>query len=280
MYSKLVYYEMFDEIKVKPMTIIIGILCKEGLIIGSDSQASSFRGVEVKRSDYTKITQFSEGDFNIVVSGAGLGAFISKFIDKLQEKCKTMRIEGMNQLSDMAEDIMTDIQKRYMVEKAEKLGFTKKTKIQEPLTKLQLPEIPQFAIMLGIARSKGEDPTIYTITPYAVAERAEKFDSTGSGSAYAEYLLAKLYRDDMTMNQTISLAVYVIEEVKKIDPNCGGATQIVVLDKRGMRRLQDLEIKKIVEETCEIENCANKVWWSLADGNRKCEEIEGFINPK
>jgi hypothetical protein len=84
----------------------------------------------------------------------------------------------------------------------------------------------------------------------------------------------------MTMDQVINLAVYVIEEVKKIDPNCGGATQIVVLDKKGIRRLKDLEIKKVVDEICEIEDCANKVWWSLADGNRKCEEIEEFIKPK
>jgi 20S proteasome alpha/beta subunit len=260
------------------MTIIVGIICKEGLVIGSDSQASSFRGVQVKRSDYTKISEFGvNDDLNLVVSGAGVGAFISKFIDKLRESCNSTKIKTTNQVADMAEDVMIEMQKRYVVEKAEKLGFTKKVKMQETLRKSQLPEVPGFVIMIGITEKNGQNPTIYTVTPEGIAERAEKFDSTGSGSAYAEYLLAKFHQLDMTIGQAINLGVYVIEEVKKIDPNCGGATQIVAIDKKGIRRLQSEEIKAIVDEISKIDTCANKVWRALINKEKNCEEVEEFI---
>ena len=54
------------------MTIIVGIVCDEGILIGSDSQAMSFRGVDVKRLDYTKIYSFSlDSDMRILITGQG-----------------------------------------------------------------------------------------------------------------------------------------------------------------------------------------------------------------
>jgi GGDEF domain-containing protein len=69
-----------------PVTIIVGVLCKDGLAVASDSQAQSFRGVETKRMDYLKIHEIcNEKDGCLVAVGAGMVAFISKTIDKLAD---------------------------------------------------------------------------------------------------------------------------------------------------------------------------------------------------
>ncbi len=45
----------------KSVTIDVGIIARKdsGLVIASDSQAGSFRGVHVKRLDYSKIYDFT-----------------------------------------------------------------------------------------------------------------------------------------------------------------------------------------------------------------------------
>jgi len=66
----------------------------------------------------------------------------------------------------------------------------------------------------------GTDGTIEPISDYGAA---------GSGSAYAELLLKSLYDENISVDEAIKVAVYVIGEVKAIDPHCGGETQVAVL---------------------------------------------------
>ena len=61
----------------RQMTIIIGVICKNGLVVGCDSQASSVKGVPVKRTEYTKIYEIPVGgDGYALLSGAGTGPLL------------------------------------------------------------------------------------------------------------------------------------------------------------------------------------------------------------
>jgi 20S proteasome alpha/beta subunit len=262
------------------MTIIVSIICKNGLVMAADSQAESFRGVKVKRLDYHKITIFpTGGDLSVVVSGAGTGTFISKATDMIKEKYETTKIPKPEDLSDISEDVMTLMQKRYVIEKMDKLGVTNGIRDHNRLHKIQPDlELPNFVLMVGCIAKSGEQPSIYTIGTDGVSERGEKFASVGSGSAYAEYLLTKMYREDITTEQGKQLAILIVEEVKRIDPGCGGPTQVVILDKDGIHRLTSEEIKKITENIQKMEVCTNRVWWAIINSEKSCEAIEKFIS--
>lgn len=243
------------------MTIIVGVLADNGLAMASDSQAQSFRGVETKRMDYLKIQDVcNEKDTCLVSIGAGTVAFITKAIDGLGEKLRKEKLSSMREVAEEAENVMTEIERRYHVEKLEKLGLSKGKSKFEGRT-LQ-DRIPQFALMVGGKFPQDGRPEIYIVGMDGVAERADKFESLGSGSAYAEYLLAKFYKEPMAIDHAAMLAVYAVEEVKKIDPGCGGNTQLVTIQGSKLRRWNSKEIAELVSQISERDKSFVEAWWA------------------
>ena len=109
-------------------------------------------------------------------------------------------------------------------------------------------------------------PCLYTVYTDGVAGREEGYASLGSGSAFAEYLLSRLYRDDLTTDEAVRVAVYVVEEVKKVDVHCGGPTQVVVVKKSGVDRKSPTDIRRIVQYLEEFDNQIKAAWRVIARG--------------
>lgn len=267
----------------KHMTIIVGILCEDGLVIASDSQAMSQRGVDVKRMDYTKIEDI-DGELGVkaLISGSGVVSFINKAMELLREKCNEKRIKSVKELILCAEDTMDDLTKRYSVDKFKKMGIAKNIKSKYG-KELQDEGIPfptlNFHLMIGCVEKN--IPHLYTISPTGIAEKEEKFGSLGSGSAYAEYILTNLYYEGIKLKEGLLLAIHTVEEVKKIDPNVGGDVQIATIDKKGnIQKGVKLEVNGIVKDITEKNNVLSKVWRSLLIGEKTPEEIKGFLKKR
>jgi 20S proteasome alpha/beta subunit len=81
----------------------------------------------------------------------------------------------------------------------------------------------------------------------------------GSGGLFARYLLNRLHDEDhptsaLTMDEAIREAVYVIEEVKKVDLWCGGPTQLICLTHAGkLERKKPAEVVKIAGELAKLD---------------------------
>jgi 20S proteasome alpha/beta subunit len=234
------------------MTIIVGIVCGKALVMASDSQAMTSRGVDVKRLDYTKIYKFDlNSDLKVLITGAGETPFITRAVEVLQDRWREKRVTTNRELADLAEETMNMIQKRYVIDRLKELGVAKskdlrKPELEESFSLQELGRTPAFVLMLGVLDKT--EASIYIIHPDGVAEKVERYSSLGSGSAYAEYLLARLCCQGLKIEEAIKLAIYVIEEVKKIDPNCGGPTQLSVITEAGIAEKTAMEIKKLVDE--------------------------------
>lgn len=252
------------------MTIIVGVICKDGLVIGCDSQASSVKGVPVKRTEYTKIYEIPVGgDGHALLSGAGTGAFVTRASELLGDKCKNSVCRNPREFADICEDVVTEIFKRYVIDKSKALGISKAKTPQVVSGSIQWQEEPTeppgVILMTGIQCRVNKNPEwcLYTVHPDGVAEKSDKYDAIGSGSAIAEYLLARLWSEKLAVEQATKVVVYVIEEVKKIDPFCGGPTQVVSLSKSGAKRLNPREVKEIADLVmAQDENLAD-FWRSL-----------------
>lgn len=242
------------------MTIIVGIICQDGLVVASDSQAGSFRGVHVKRLDYTKIYSFNFDGSKVVVTGAGESPFIVRAKEIIEGNSKDKKFRTSREIADVAEEAMTEITKRYMIERFKDLGSS--TKTPQPDDSLLSP--PNFALVLGTYC--GDGPCLYTVYPDGVAGREEGYASLGSGSAFAEYLLARLYRPDLTIEGGVRIAAYVVEEVKKADVHCGGPTQIVVVKKNLVERKSTKEIGRVVQYLEGFDNEIKAAWKIIAGG--------------
>ena len=156
------------------MTIIVGLEAKDGVVVASDSQAGTWRGVDVKRLDYTKIHCFDiDSRFHVVLTGAGSGAFLTKAADKFRDKCRVEHPNTIDEASDLAEDVITELVKRYIVDRAKQLGYVEGHE-QPPLPRRPGPQLQiddlQIILMLGIAGA-GYEKAIYIIHSQGVAER-------------------------------------------------------------------------------------------------------------
>lgn len=268
------------------MTIIVGIVCQDGLVMASDSQAMSFRGVAVKRVDYIKIYDFAlNRSLSVLVTGAGEVPFITKSIEMLQDKWREERISNLRELAESAEQVMNSIQKRYVIDRAKELGIMRAArKALEPAIKpttlrgFALEEYgrpPMFTLMIGAMDNRSEEACIYTVHSDGVAEKAERYDSLGSGSAYAEYLLARLCAPPLAVDEAVKLGVYVVEEVKKIDPDCGGPTQVAVITKGSIQRKTAAEVKQLADKIIQKDEALAQLWRAIIL-ERKIE-LEKFL---
>lgn len=255
------------------MTIIVGIVCDKALVVASDSQAMTSRGVDVKRLDYTKIYQSNlDSGLKVLVTGAGETSFITRAVEMLQTQWKEKRISNNRELADLAEETMNMIQKRYVIDRMNALGVSKsrdlqRSGVEESFNLQELGRTPAFVLMLGVLDRT--EASIYIIHPDGVAEKIERYSSLGSGSAYAEYLLARLCCEGLEIEEAVKLAIYVIEEVKKIDPNCGGPTQVSIINEAGIMEKTATEIKTLVSGIMHEDEKFMKSWRGSILGRKK-----------
>jgi len=250
------------------MTIIVGIICKDGIVLAADSQETYRRGVAVKRLGFEKIrTVIERGPAKVVMVGSGEGPFISRAAELLEAKLQSSLLPSPRIIADLAEDTLTEINSRYVVDRAVKL-------------KLDHSEVnePDLALMLGIfwKDAAKTDMNIFTIFPDGVAEKEAGYASLGSGSAYAEYLLARMYRDTITVEQGCKIAAYAVEQVKEVEPNCGGPTFITVIQGDGIHKLTREQINQIVIQMNASDVMLRVIWRVLYGDAEAVKELQAL----
>lgn len=249
------------------MTIIIGVICKDGIVFGSDSQSMANRGVDIKRLNTTKIFVLNTDlRLKALVGGAGAVPFISKAIENAREIARSRSIDNVSSLVDILEEIMTALSKKYIVDKMKE--FNKPQFPNKDTLRVQeeddLPKLPVWIIVGGWDKEK--KPSIYIVHPDGVGEKEEGFGTLGSGSAYAEYLLSQFYDKNISCEQGKLLVAFVIEEIKKIDPNVGGEVQLAVI-KDNCEVIPPEKCKEVCERVLKINDEIKKTWKELIEKN-------------
>jgi len=231
------------------MTVIVGLLCKDGIVIASDSQESD-DDVGLKRLDVTKVydtKHFGFQDAEIIVAGTGTSAYIARAAELIEENGFAPHFTTPRTVANIVEDSMGQMKTRY----GDDLDL-------ELLTGVYCKNCP-----------KDEDRNITPIALYSIsapeedekvgiAEPVTDYAAMGSGGLFARYLLNRLHDDDhptteLTMDAAIREAVYVIEEVTKVDLWCGGPTQLLCIRKNtGKDKPEYLLERKKPEELKQI----------------------------
>jgi len=237
---------------VSPVTIIVGILCTDGIVIGSDSQATYNVGVDIKRLDCTKIESVTFVDTKeAILAGSGMMAYITRFSEIMTDEGKRCSIISNRAVANIAESTINKITKKYVIDRSEELGVP----IDNPNSVGSL----NFAIML--THYFDGKPYLFNIYPEGLAEKQERYASLGSGSPFADYILSKLYYDSLSLKDGVRLAAYIIEEVKKVDPNVGGPTKIFTINKDNKTDIKDaFEIQAIINEFWRVDFTMKLIW--------------------
>ncbi len=92
-------------------------------------------------------------------------------------------------------------------------------------------------------------PELYELTPYGGVLKRSKYAVSGSGTELALATLDHEYRQGMSEEEGISLAVKAIEAGKKRDIYSGGkAVAVMVIDRKGIRELKRELVKKVAQK--------------------------------
>lgn len=212
---------MDNELKnsiLKTGTTILGIVCKNGIIMASDRRATAGNLVLSKNTKKAvKINDY------LVMSGTGNASDIEmqKKIIAAQLKLKELKSK-----------------KRPTVKEAANLiGIVTYQNIR------QLTMIPSIVGTLVAGFNEDGTTELYTIEPAGTAMKVEDYDANfGSGMPFVLGLLERQYKEDMTVEEAIELAIEAIKSSTERDTGSGSGIDVFIITKDGIKQVIEQEI--------------------------------------
>lgn len=202
------------------MTLTICIIAKDGIILASDSRASSFL-----TSNDTVKKIFKLDDHN-AVGIAGDGPLAMHFFDIISSD-----LNFRNGISNLAEQLRT-------------LG---KAKFNDFFSHQEPKDRPSLSILLA-GYTPSNEPEIYVLNSndnFVPRKSPTGFECIGI-PIIANYLLNRLYEPEVITTHAAELAAFCIKETSSQDNRVGGPTQIAIFSETKMySELSREEIEKI-----------------------------------
>ena len=219
----------------RAMTIAVGILARDGLVMASDTQVTSPGYMKLDQGKFAfamKAVQDTAGSppCNLIVSGAGaassLGALRQEIVDSFYNASPVSRpseigLNAQKKLSDFHRDHIT------------------------PHGRGELD------VWLIIGAAHGRNIKLWS-TDKTVIQAQSQFAAVGAGAMYAQSLLSRLFVPVSTRGALL-LAIYVVWEVKKLIDGCGQYTdalginthtsQVFWPNRMTVRKLEDCFIR-------------------------------------
>lgn len=194
---------------VKTGTTTVGIVCKDGIVMAADKRSSA--GYMVANKKQEKLVIIND---HVVVAQAGLvsdAQLLSRLLIA-ELKLKDMRtarestvVEAANLLAGM---LYSNIRRMTMIQSV--VGF-----------------------LLGGYDKHG--PQLFNLGIDGSLTREMQFSSDGSGSIFALGVLETLYKENMSLDDGVQLAIKAINAALQRDIATGNGIDIVIVDKNGAR---------------------------------------------
>ena len=202
----------------KKGTTTIGIVCKDGVILAADKRASM--GYLIANKEIEKIFKITD---KIALTIAGIAADGQKLAQFLSAEMELYRMNsGIEPSLTVASNLMSNIL----------FGRAKSF----------LPYIVQ--LILG-----GEDDgnyALYTQDPSGSNIKETKFHATGSGSPMAFGVLENGYKEGLSIDQGVELAVNAMASALKRDMATGEGVDVIVIGKKGFKRIEKAKIANML----------------------------------
>jgi len=203
---------------VKSGTTILGIVCKDGIVMASDRQTTV--GFTVANKNYPKIIKIN--DYLIV----GMSGILS------DAQLLTRLVRAELRLKELKS------KRRPTVKEGASLFSSL---IYQNIRKFSaIPGI--VGIVIGGIDNNGETK-LFSVEPSGAICEIEDYTAEGSGMLYVYGILEKGYRKDITTNEGIKLAVDAIKASTQRDIGSGYGIDVFVIDKKGIRH----EVKEKIE---------------------------------
>lgn len=200
----------------KTGTTIIGIVCKDGVVMAADRRSTA--GNIVLGKNIQKAVKIND---YLVMSGTGNASDI-----EMQKKI----IAAQLRLKELKS------KKRPTVREAANLiGIITYQNIRQPTM------IPSIVGTLVAGFNEDGSTELYTIEPAGTAMKVEDYDANfGSGMPFVLGLLERQYKEEITVDEAVELAVEAIKSSTQRDIGSGNGIDVFTITKK--------EIKHAVEQ--------------------------------
>ncbi len=194
-------------------TTTVGVICKDGVILASDTRVTM--GYYVAHKFGKKVYQI---DDHLGMTIAGTVADAQRVVDILTANAKLYKIKMNRPMPVSAAARLV----------ANLLFSTR-----------YIPLAAQ--VLVGGVDTTG--PHIFNLDPYGSLTE-EKFVSTGSGSPVAYGVLEDKYKENMTVDELLPTIVKAVNAAMKRDIASGNSYNVTVIDGKGYRELSKEEKSK------------------------------------
>ncbi len=207
-------------VKSKHGTTTVSVVCKDAVIIAADNRASM--GYLIANKSCDKVFKISERIAMTIAGSAGDGQMLAKL---LKAEIDLYRLNSNVEPSlDVASNLMQNIL------------FSQ--------GKSWMPYLVQL-IIAGI--DDKDNFAIYTLDPLGSSIKETKFYTTGSGSPMVFGVFEDSYKEGMSEEEGIQLAIRAIYSAIKRDMGSGEAIDVVVINRKGYRKLDKIPVETVLK---------------------------------
>ncbi len=197
----------------KTGTTTLGLVCKDAVVVGADRKATM--GYLVESKEERKVYSV---DKHIALTVAGGVGDAEALVRILKAQFKLYKLERGPITLKAASTLLANI--------------------------LQGNKYFPYYVQLILAGYDSE-PHVYSVDAVGAVSGYDKYYSTGSGSPFVYGVLEAEYKENMSVEDAIALAVRAIKAAVQRDIASGGKGMIIaVIDKDGYRELSAQEMKE------------------------------------
>jgi proteasome beta subunit len=208
---------MSSETGVLKGTTTIGVVCRDGVILGTDTRATMGTYIASKRAK--KVYQIAD---NLAMTIAGGVAVAQKVVEILKVNSRLYELEKNRPMPvGSAARLVSNL-------------LFQNREVGMPL--------PMQALVGGFDET---GPHVFNLDPYGSLIE-EKMVSTGSGSPFAYGVLEAEFTEDSSVQEMLPVVVRAVDAAMKRDVNSGDSFDVAVIDGSGFRELTLEEKRKIL----------------------------------
>ncbi|KAA0008135.1 MAG: archaeal proteasome endopeptidase complex subunit beta [Thermoplasmata archaeon] len=203
---------MQEEVK-KTGTTTLGMVCKDGVVVATERRATM--GTLIAHKTTKKLFKV---DDHLALTTAGLVGDVQVLARYLSAEAKLYKLGRETKMPvEAAATLMANL--------------------------LNKNKFTPYYVQLIIGGYDSSGGHVFSLDS-AGGAIPDKYTSTGSGSPYVFGVLEDHYREDMTVEEGIDLAIRAITAAMKRDSASGDGIDVAVITPDGFRLLSDDEVKK------------------------------------
>ena len=202
--------------QLKTGTTTVGIACEDGIVLAADKRATAGTMIVDKRAEKVHVIN---DDFAVTIAGGVSDAQLLIKLIRAELKLKEVKTN----------------KRPTAKEAANLLGGLLYSNIRRPS---MIPGIAHF--LLGGKDKEGTH--LYDLFPDGSVTPIRDFVSSGSGSVFALGVLETQYKEDMTTDEAVKLAVKAVNTALKRDSCSGNGIDVVVVKNKEIKRVMHKEL--------------------------------------